>query len=152
MPDSWGHVESPLPEHGNDVHVLRSPLDPDDASIQQVGKRRVDDEPGWRLVLDFEVGRGAADLLRALRRGLYIVACRRLGAGSESGGGHRNCHQQYGNTFHEVVEKTSLWPRRNATCRANFASSRFAPSTYGEPPTAFGGSAGRLRRSLRVFA
>ena len=65
MPDPWRCVERALPEHRDDVHVLRPPLDPDDALIQQVGKRGVHDQLGCRLVLDFEVRRGAADLLRA---------------------------------------------------------------------------------------
>ena len=73
MPDSWRCVEGALPEHRDDVHVLRPPLDPDDALIQQVGKRGVHDQLGRRLVLDFDVRRGAADLLRALSGGLASV-------------------------------------------------------------------------------
>jgi hypothetical protein len=38
MPDPWRYVEGALSEHRYDVHVLRPPLDPDDAPIQQVGK------------------------------------------------------------------------------------------------------------------
>jgi hypothetical protein len=37
MADPRRYVESALPEHRYDVHVLHSPLDPDDALSQQVG-------------------------------------------------------------------------------------------------------------------
>ena len=35
MPDPWRYVEGALPEHRDDVHVLRPPLDPGDALIRR---------------------------------------------------------------------------------------------------------------------
>jgi hypothetical protein len=46
MPDPWRYVEGALPEYRYDVHILHPPLDPDDALIQQVGKRGVHDQFG----------------------------------------------------------------------------------------------------------
>ena len=56
MANSRGRIEGSLPEYRDDVHVLRPPLDPDGASIQEIGKRLVYDELGSRLVRDFGYG------------------------------------------------------------------------------------------------
>ena len=44
MPGAWRDVEGAFTKHRHDVYVLRSPLDPDDATVEQVGKRRIDDQ------------------------------------------------------------------------------------------------------------
>ena len=72
--DPRGQVQGLLPEHREDAAVLRPVLDPDDALGQPVGERLIHDQFGWRLVLDSDVRRGAANLLRAPRGGLCIGA------------------------------------------------------------------------------
>src|SRR5437867_10713894 len=67
--DPRGDAESALPKHRDDAHVLRPVLDPDDALVQQVGKRGVHDQFGCGLVLDCGIRCGTADLLRALGEG-----------------------------------------------------------------------------------
>ena len=56
MPDPWRNVERAYPEHRNDMHVLRTILDPDDSPSQSCGKRRGEhNEFGWGLVLDDDI-------------------------------------------------------------------------------------------------
>ena len=58
-----------LAEHRENAAVFRPVLDPDDALRQPVGQRLVHDQLGWRLVLDREIRRAAADIPRTRRRG-----------------------------------------------------------------------------------
>ena len=51
--------------------------------VEPFGKRGVHDQFGCGLFLDFKVRCGAADVLRALRGGLYIGACRYWGPGAD---------------------------------------------------------------------
>jgi hypothetical protein len=45
-----------------------------------------------------------------------------------------------------------VWPRRNASCGAYFATSRLTHSTYGEAPTVFGGSGPVVSEAMRAEA
>ena len=95
MSDPWRYVEGALSEHRYDAHVLHPPLDPDDALIRHVGKRGLHNQLTWRLVLDFDVRRGAADLLPYSEGGgLCTGACRCLGPGGDNAAHHCTCNQQ----------------------------------------------------------
>src|SRR5690242_13050739 len=53
--DSRGDIESTFAKHWCDTHILDPPLYPDNSSSQHIGKRRIDDQPGCRLVLNVNV-------------------------------------------------------------------------------------------------
>jgi len=74
MPDPWRGIQRALPEYWQDVHVLHSPLDPDDAPVEQVGKRVIHDQLWRRFVLEFGVRRRTANLFRTLSSGQDIGA------------------------------------------------------------------------------
>src|SRR6516164_3107277 len=56
MSDPWRSVEGAFPEHWYDVHILRPVLNPDYALVQQIWKRRVHDQFGRGLALDWDIG------------------------------------------------------------------------------------------------
>ena len=88
MSDSWRCIESALPEHRDDVHVLNPPLDPDDAPVEQVGKRGINKQPGSRLVIDLRVRRGTSNLPRG--RSGRTGACGCLSPYGDESSCHRN--------------------------------------------------------------
>lgn len=50
-PDTWRCLESARPEHGYDAQVLHSVLSPEDAQGEPLGKRRIHDQLGCRLIV-----------------------------------------------------------------------------------------------------